>query len=227
MESKHIEEEFNADDKYPYPNIGKFILRTIEIYKKGYRIEAFVGLFDALEEQLFTLWTIFLIKSLDQEFKPVRKFWPYLDSIELLQEAKIIDQSIFSELKSFKRGRDLVAHYYTNQFLKKKIDSKKLDDHFNKGIIAYKHLIEVRKNLVKLINTVPHAKKIKLQVSHSPAGFTNVRIVTDNKESSTFTTTSTSFVDVVVLELLDDKKRKYVKNFFALQNSKKENIGME
>jgi len=88
-----------------------------------------------LELQLLAIWAIFLVNEMETKFKQLEKFWDYLTCVELLFQVGVVDKSLKSNLLSFKRGRDNVAHYLTNQFKKNKtkLSIRTLNDQFKKG----------------------------------------------------------------------------------------------
>lgn len=224
---KHYSEgDFNANDEYAFSTNGKFIMRAHELYNSKSKMEAFIHIHGVLEGQLFAIWGIFLMKSLDEKFVPLKQFWNFYESIKLLEQAGLLDKTLISKLNAFKKGRDSVAHYFTNKFHKKQINDKTLNDQFNKGIEAFVDLINLRKMLVESIETPPEITNIKIQALHNPAS-TSIQIFQDGVISSTFSTTSSSWVDITGISFKKDKKKRILKNFTIFDGSKKTQIDFD
>ncbi|MCE9653054.1 MAG: hypothetical protein K8Q89_08390 [Nitrosarchaeum sp.] len=209
---KYIESDFDANDEENLSKLGKSILKYIEVFEKKSKIEGFIYLHGALEAQMFALWAIFLSNSLQHKFTPLQKFWGFSDSIDLLKQVNLIDQHLNSKLCAFKKGRDDVAHFMTNKFKLKQITEKSLVDQFQKGLDAYKDLIKIRNRIISNHHKIS-SFKIQIKSSGRP-DMAIAKIIEDGKEYD-FNTTSTSFVDVLSLSLMNEKNRSYVKNLFA------------
>lgn len=138
----------DANDEFGFPGIGDFVLEAIKNYDKNSPIESFIRLHGAIEVIMFNIWVIFLVKTLDKKFESINEFSDFKTNLKILKQIGFIDHSLYSKLQAFKKGRDAVSHFMTNQFLKKKINSSALLNQFNDGIDSYKRLIVIRQKLI-------------------------------------------------------------------------------
>lgn len=139
------------------PNIADFVNKTVNHYINS-KIESYVYLHGAIEVMLFSIWALFLAKTLGKDLKPLNVFWDFSESIELLLQLNLINKTHKSSLLAFKKGRDTLGHLMTNQFRSKKISDKALDDQFSKGVKVFKELNKIRLKMEKEID--PTAMKI-------------------------------------------------------------------
>lgn len=170
MIRKYSKLDFDANDKYPFANLGNEVINSIKQQKKS-RIESFVLLHGYLELQLYALWSIYLIHKLDDKFVPLEAFLDYTATAEVLHQVGVIDKKLRDELRAFKTGRNTVAHLITNKFKKqsKKISNKALSDQFKKGVSAYTKLITIRKKLVVDIQSITtKTKSLRIKVLGNP-----------------------------------------------------------
>jgi len=193
--------------------MGKFILKSIDIFENKSKIEGFIHLHGALEAQLFAIWGLFLMSTLGEKFTRLGKFLDLKDSIELLKQVNIINQTLESNLLAFKKGRDNVAHLLSNKFMKRTIRDKTLDDQFKKGVYAFKELIKARKELVKEMESgAKYDETVYLEIDPTPKGSTIIKAIRGHHVIHTITLSAKTMMRATGLAI---KEKENYKNIFS------------
>ena len=121
------------------------IKRAEHNFKKGYRGEAFLGLTQVLEMQMYHLWDFFILHSTG---KPtlLAELLELKTYTEILWQVGYISSSQRSDLKAFQKGRNTIVHHASKHFQTKGHPSDKtLEDQFKKGLKISNELTNILK----------------------------------------------------------------------------------
>ena len=213
MKTNYSESDFDANDNHPLSNMGKFVIKSISIFENKSKIEGFIHLHGALEAQLFAIWELYLVFTAEEKFTPLKRFLDFKDSIELLKQVSIINQTLESKLLAFKAGRDNVAHLMSNKFMKKNIRDKTLNDQFKKGVSAFKELIRARKELVKEMESrAKYDEAVYIEIDPTPKGSTIIKVIKEHEVIQPITLSAKTMMRATGLAI---KEERNYKNIFS------------